>query len=102
MNIRAATLTILLLSLLQYSFAQSSISENIFSLHGKVIGTQTDSVLLYYKTSQGKNTFQSRPIFNNRFIITDSLNHPSYALILFKSLGETITDSAFEARAKEI
>ncbi|HWD88480.1 MAG TPA: TlpA disulfide reductase family protein [Mucilaginibacter sp.] len=102
MSQRTIALTILLLFSLQYSFAQSSISENIFTLHGRVIGTQPDSVLLYYKTNGGKNTFQSRPIFNNRFIITDSLNHPSYALILFKNLGETITDSAFEVHAKEI
>ncbi|HEX3386779.1 MAG TPA: DUF4369 domain-containing protein, partial [Mucilaginibacter sp.] len=102
MRIRTAALTILFLFSLQHSFAQSSISENIFTLHGRVIGTQPDSVLLYYKTNGGKNTFQSRPIFNNRFIITDSLNHPAYALILFKSLGEMITDSTFEARAKEI
>jgi hypothetical protein len=62
----------------------------------------TDSVLIYYKNTQGKNTFQSRPVFNNRFIITDSLTRPSYALILFKNLNETITDSDFETRAREI
>ncbi|MGZ3778309.1 MAG: redoxin domain-containing protein [Mucilaginibacter sp.] len=87
---------------MQHTFAQSSISNNIFTLQGRLLGTQPDSVLIYYKNTQGKSTFQSRPIFNNRFIITDSLTRPSYALILFKNLGETITDSAFEVRAKEI
>jgi thiol-disulfide isomerase/thioredoxin len=102
MKIKTASITISLLFILQYVFAQSSISNNIFTLHGKLLWSQPDSVLIYYKNTQGNNTFQSRPIFNNRFIITDSLTRPSYALILFKNLGETITDSAFEVRAKEI
>jgi thiol-disulfide isomerase/thioredoxin len=102
MRKRIAALVIPLLLSLQCALAQSSISNSIFTLHGTIIGSQPDSVLLYYKTNQGGNTFQSRPVFNNRFIITDSLSHPSYALILFKNLSETITDSIFEAQAKEI
>src|ERR1700739_3482667 len=101
MRIRTIALVIPLLLSLKCAQAQS-ISNDIFSLHGQIIGAETDSVLLYYKTNQGKNTFQSRPVFNNRFIITDSLNRPSYALILFKNIGETVTDSAFEVRAKEL
>lgn len=102
MKTRTAGIIISLLFIWQHTFAQSSISNNIFTLHGKLLGIQPDSVLIYYKNTQGKNTLQSRPIFNNKFIITDSLNRPSYALILFKNLGENITDSAFEVRAKEI
>jgi len=102
MKITTAGFLLSLLFTLQHAFGQSSLSNNIFTLNGKLRGVQTDSVLIYYKNTQGKNTFQSRPIFNNRFIITDSLNRPSYALILFKNLGETISDSAFEVRAKEI
>jgi len=102
MKTRTAGIIVSLLFMLQHAFAQSSISNNIFTLHGKLLGSQPDSVLIYYKNTQGKNTFQSRPIFNNKFIITDSLDRPSYALILFKNLGEIITDSTFEVRAKEI
>ena len=101
MRKKIVTLIVLLQISLPCAFAQS-ISISIFTLHGRVIGSETDSVLLYYKTNQGKNTYQSRPIFNNRFIITDSLNRPSYALILFKNIGETVTDSAFELKAKEL
>jgi len=101
MRKRTAALIILLQVSLSCAFAQS-ISNSVFTLHGKVIGSATDSVLLYYKTNQGRNTFQSRPVFNNRFIITDSLNRPSYALILFKNIGETVTDSAFEVKAREL
>jgi thiol-disulfide isomerase/thioredoxin len=102
MKIKTAGLTIMMLLLLQQGFAQSSLTENIFTFYGQLKGTHMDSVLLYYKNNTGRNTFQSRPIFNDRFIITDSLNKPVYALLLFKNLGEIITDSAFESRAKEI
>jgi len=91
-----------MLLLLQQGFAQSSLTDNVFTLHGQLKGTHMDSVLLYYKNNSGKSTFQSRPIFNDRFIITDSLNKPAYAIILFKNLGEVITDSAFESRSREI
>jgi len=90
------------LLLLQQGFAQSTLLDNVFTLHGQLKGTHMDSVLIYYKDHNGKKTFQARPIFNDRFIITDSLSKPVYAIILFKNLGEVITDSAFESRSREI
>jgi len=92
----------MMLLLLQQGFAQSALVDNVFTLHGQLKGTHMDSVLIYYKNNGGKNTFQARPIFNDRFIITDSLTKPAYAIILFKNLGEVITDSAFESRSREV
>ena len=91
-----------MLLLLQQGFAQSTLTDNVFTLHGQLKGTHMDSVLLYYKNSTGKSTLQSRPIFNDRFIITDSLSKPAYAIILFKNSGEVISDSAFESRSREM
>ncbi|MFI5160437.1 MAG: TlpA disulfide reductase family protein [Sphingobacteriales bacterium] len=103
MKVRTAGLTLLMLLLLQQGFAQSSsLTDNVFTLHGQLKGTHMDSVLIYYKNNTGQAIFQSRPIFNDRFIITDSLNKPAYAIILFKNIGEVITDSAFESKSREI
>jgi thiol-disulfide isomerase/thioredoxin len=101
MKLKIAGFAVLWLLMLQQTFAQT-LSENIFALHGRLTGTHMDTALLYYKTSTGENTFQARPIFNDRFIITDSLNRPMYATLLFKNIGEVITDSIFENRSKEI
>ncbi|HZX59467.1 MAG TPA: TlpA disulfide reductase family protein [Mucilaginibacter sp.] len=101
MKIRTAGLILMMLLLLQQGFGQSAIIDNIFTLYGQLKGTHVDSVLIYYK-SNGKNTFQARLIFNDRFIVTDSLTKPTYAIILFKNMGEAITDSAFESRSREI
>src|ERR1700744_6233897 len=102
MKIRITGFTIILLLTLQQAFAQTALSENVFALHGNFNITHMDTVVLYYKTNTGENTLQARPIFNDRFIITDSLDRPMYATLLFKNIGEVITDSIFQFRSKEI
>ena len=88
--------------LLQNLSAQTSISDSIFTLHGRMHGMHRDSVLLFYENSLGQAVFQSRPIYDDRFIITDSLTRPTFATVAFKDQGEILTDSAIEARSHEL
>jgi len=103
MKIRIILLAMLMLSALQQAWAQTqtAISTNIFTLRGRLTNTHRDSVLIYYENNEGKSLFQSRPISSDRFIVTDSLTRPVSAIILFKDQGETLTDSAFDARSRE-
>jgi len=93
---------ITILFMLQQAAAQSSVPENIFTLHGRMHGTHRDSVILLYQDGDGQPVFQSRPIYDDRFIITDSLTKPTLATIAFKDQGEMLTDSALEARSHDI
>jgi peroxiredoxin len=102
MKIKLLTLVTLLLMLGHSALAQRDISETLFTLHGRLHGTHKDSVLFYYENSQGQPVFQSRPIYDDRFIITDSLNRPVVATIAFKDQGEKLTDSAIQAHSHEM
>lgn len=102
MKVKLLTLVTLLLILGNAALAQRDISETLFTLHGRLHGTHKDSVLLFYENSQGQPVFQSRPIYDDRFIITDSLNRPVLATIAFKDQGEKLTDSAIQAHSHEM
>jgi thiol-disulfide isomerase/thioredoxin len=102
MKIKLLSLITLLLMLGHIALAQRDISENLFTLHGRLHGAHKDSVLLFYENSQGQPVFQSRPIYDDRFIITDSLNRPVLATVAFKDQGEKLTDSAIQAHSHEM
>lgn len=104
MNIRAIFVAMLLVSAMQQALAQkqnSSPTESIFIMNGRMSRAHRDTVLIYYESSQGENLLQSRPIASDRFILTDSLSHPVSAWIGFKDQGEMLTDSALDARLRE-
>ncbi|MGZ3751796.1 MAG: TlpA family protein disulfide reductase [Mucilaginibacter sp.] len=89
--------------LLMVVLCQQAFSQTLrFTLKGKLNMTHPDSVLLYYDNTEGQYLFQSRPVFNDSFIINDSITRPIRALILFKTLNEVITEKDFETRAREI
>lgn len=90
------TLTALFLLLQAFSQTQR------FTLKGRLNITHMDSVLLYYDNTEGQYLFQSRPVFDDSFIINDSIKRPIRALLLFKNIGEVITEKDFENRVKEI
>jgi len=102
MKFKALCLAIVFLSLVHYASAQRGMSESIFSLYGRMHGTHKDSVLLFYENNTGQQVFQSRPVYSDRFISTDSLRHPVFATIAFKDQGEKLTDSAIQARSHEL
>ncbi len=102
MKTKIPAFIIAFLFLLQYVSAQTSVSDSIFTLHGRMHGMHRDSVLLFYENGEGQAVFQSRPIYDDRFIITDSLIRPTFATVAFKDQGEILTDSAIEARSHEL
>ncbi|MBS1525762.1 MAG: AhpC/TSA family protein [Bacteroidetes bacterium] len=73
-----------------------------FTLKGKLSGTRMDSVLLFYESSRGENLFQAQPIFNGIFMITDTINRPVKALIVFKNADEVLTSKDCELRSREL
>lgn len=91
-----------MLLLQQQAFAQASRLKKQFTLRGKLNTVHMDSVLLYYENTEGQEVFQSGPIFNDAFILRDTLSEPSRARILFKDRDEEIPQSSFLARSKEI
>lgn len=102
MKIKLLSLITSLLLLGHFALAQRGISENLFTLYGRMHGTHKDSVLLFYENNLGQQVFQSRPIYDDRFMITDSLNRPVLANIAFKDQGEKLTDSAIMAHSHEM
>ncbi|HVS93209.1 MAG TPA: TlpA disulfide reductase family protein [Mucilaginibacter sp.] len=73
-----------------------------FTLKGKLTGTRMDSVLLFYESSHGENLFQCQPVFNGLFIITDTINRPVKALIVFKNAEEVLKPKDYELRSREL
>jgi thiol-disulfide isomerase/thioredoxin len=102
MKVKPLSLVTLLLLPVHFALAQRGISENLFTLYGRMHGTHKDSVLLFYENNQGQPVFQSRPIYDDRFIFTDSLNRPILATIAFKDQGENLTDSAIQVHSYEM
>ena len=102
MKIKLLSLITSLLLSGHFALAQRGISENIFTLYGRMHGTHKDSVLLFYENNEGQAVFQSRPIYDDRFIVTDSLNRPVIANIAFKDQGEKLSDSVIMARSHEM
>ncbi|MFB9842526.1 TlpA disulfide reductase family protein [Mucilaginibacter ginsenosidivorans] len=104
MKIKVIFGAIFLVSAMHQASAQkqnSSPTESIFIMNGRLSRAHRDTVLIYYESNQGESLYQSRPIASDRFILTDSLNHPVSAWIAFKDQGEMLADSALDARLRE-
>ena len=101
MATRKINILLFLLLLLQQGFAQT-LEGRQFTLRARLNGTHVDSVLLFYETADGKSAFQCRPVFDDRFIIVDNITTPVDARILFKNIGEVLTNADANKRAKEI
>jgi Domain of unknown function (DUF4369) len=99
---KTAGCCLVLLLLAQQAFSQDSKLRKQFTLRGKLNTVHMDSVLLYYENTEGQEVFQSGPIFNDAFILRDTLSEPVSARILFKNMDEEIPPSSFLARSKEI
>jgi thiol-disulfide isomerase/thioredoxin len=101
MKVKNVGCAIFMLLFLQTAFAQSKF-DSLFTLKAKLNFVHKDSVYLYYENMKGQSIFQLLPIFNDSFMITDSICKPVKALILFKNIGEVIADKDIEGRGKEI
>jgi len=88
--------------LLQQASAQKTKFDTLFTLKAKMGITHIDSVFLFYEDSQGQAIFRSLPIFNDSFMITDSISYPMKAHLMFKDIGEKLSESDIEKRSKEI
>jgi len=102
MNLKKIACTLLLLLSLQQLFAQATKFDTLFTLKGRLNITHVDTAFLYYQNTSGENIFTSCPIYNDRFIIGDSINRPVRAYILFKSIGEVIRNADFKKHTREI
>ena len=83
-------------------FAQPANTRNQFILNGNLTGTHVDSVILYCPDSSGKYMHIEKPVVNNTFSLSGSVNHPVQGTITFKITGEIIAPNQRGSRMKSI
>jgi thiol-disulfide isomerase/thioredoxin len=102
MKVNSLLYALFVLLFSQQVFAQTANSGGQFTLKALLHGTHADTVFINYTSDTGKNVFESKPVINNEFIITGSINQPVKATISFKTNGEAVSEKSYWESTKEV
>lgn len=99
METKKILMTIAALLFLLQCFAQQTGKQ--FTITGALNGAHVDSVLFYYEDAAGQYAHEEKPVVNNAFTLSGTINQPVSSRIMFKKTGEIIPRNQQEGRMRE-